>query len=230
MSKENASGSTTSEAIYNRLRYEILRGSLEGGARLTVADLRTKYGFGLTPTREALVRLAAEGLIVADPNRSVHIRDVSLEELNDLMTARQVLEADLLPRSIAAGDEMWENKVVSTQHLLSRTSLPVNGEDPAYSLWEDRHRAFHFALVSACGSTWLLQFWDTLVDHSERYRKLRFQASKEIILDPKIVQDEHDRIVAAVLKRDSKEACLLMKQHLERTRFFAEKILLKIKG
>lgn len=227
MSRASALASTTSEAVHHRLRHEILRGSLEGGARVTVAELRRRYGFGLTPIREALVRLAAEGLIVAEPNRSVQIRDISLEELNDLMLARQVLEADLLPRSIAAGDELWENRVVSTLHLLSRTHLPASGEDPDYSLWEDRHRAFHLALVSACGSSWLLHFWGTLVDHSERYRKLRFSTGKQSLLDPDVVQDEHNRIADAAIRRDVEETCSLMKTHLERTRQAAEKILVE---
>ena len=50
---------------YNRLRAEILSGPLQPGERLLPADLRARYGLGLTPIREALTRLASEGLIEA---------------------------------------------------------------------------------------------------------------------------------------------------------------------
>ncbi len=77
------------------------------------------------------------------------------------------------------GDATWEARIVAAMHLLARTPLPKSASDrKSAELWEVRHRNFHYALVSACGSSWRLRFWGTLTDHSERYRKLRLLRRK----------------------------------------------------
>lgn len=225
MTMQQSLAATTSDEIYLLLRHEILRGALQGGTKLTASELRDRYGFGLTPIREALLRLSAEGLTVSERNRGVRIRDVSRAELGDLTLARKAIEMDILPRSIALGDETWEAGVVSSLHLLMRTPLPGPNDDQAYSKWEDRHRAFHHSLVAACGSDWLLHFWNVLADHSERFRKLRFQKSAGNLLYPPNVNEAHERIAQAALERDAVKACALMDDHLEQTRRSADMTL-----
>lgn len=207
----------TSETAYHVLRQEILRGNLESGARLTVAQLDRLFGLGMTPTREALMRLAAEGLIAATPNRGVRILDVSREELGDLMQTRREIETILLRRAIEMGDEPWEAEIVSTLYLLSRTPLPKRDDKKAIFLWEDRHRAFHQALVSACGSPWMMKIWKMLVDHSERYRQVRLTRADDPFSDIRDVAKEHEVIANAVIDRDADRACALMAEHLRRT-------------
>ena len=95
-------------------------------------------------------------------------------------------------------------------HVLGRTPLP-DGSDSAKNLeWEAQHRRFHAALVSACGSEWLLRFWNQLMDHSQRYRKVRLKGQ----LMARDVQADHQAILDAVLRRDADAAVALMERHL----------------
>ena len=87
----------------------------------------------------------------------------------------------------------------------------------AATLWEAQHRRFHLALVSACGSAWLLRFWSTLADHSERYRKVRLLHRHEAQAEVRDVNSEHAAIMEAVLKRDAARACDLLDAHLSAT-------------
>ncbi len=208
-------GRSNTERAYLRLRREILHGDLMPGDRLTAADLQDRFALGLTPIREALMRLSAEGLVDAETHRGARVADVSRAALADLMATRRAIERLCLTASIANGDAAWEADVVASMHLLSRTPLPAGPDDPeSAAAWEAQHRRFHFALVGACGSEWLLRFWSTLADHSERFRKLRLLNRHAEEAEVRDVNAEHRAIMAAVLDRDVDRATALMDRHL----------------
>jgi DNA-binding GntR family transcriptional regulator len=219
---ENTEVVTRAEQAYRRLRSEILHGDLMPGERLRASDLQDKFQLGLTPIREALMRLSGENLVELDTHRGSRVSDTSLDELRDLMATRRGVESLCLRSAIAHGDTAWEANIVAALHTLSRTPLPASGEDrKAAAAWEAAHRAFHQALVSACTEKWLLWFWNILADHSERYRKqrllhLRAQPST-LASGDRDVQEEHRRLVVAILERDADEACLQMDHHLQAT-------------
>lgn len=202
-------------AAYHRLRAEILSGPLQPGERLRAADLRDRYGLGLTPIREALTRLASEGLVEAEVHRGARVRQVTPGELTDLMRTRREIEALCLRAAIANGDADWEGEIIRALHLLTRAALPASPDDRATAEeWERRHRAFHHALVAASGSDWLMRFWHDLADHTERYRKLRLLNRQPPARD---VDAEHRALADAALARDADMAVALMNVHISRT-------------
>ena len=203
------------ERAYRCLRSEIRHGDLMPGERLRAAELQTRFKLGLTPIREALMRLSSESLVEAEANRGSRVTEASLAELGDLMSTRRVIERACLTAAIGRGDAAWEAEIVAAMHLLSRTPLPADPDDRASaSRWETQHRRFHQALVAACGSDWLLRFWNTLADHSERYRKVRLLHHRETKAEVRDVNAEHQSIMAAVLERDVARATALMDAHL----------------
>lgn len=206
---------TLAEHAYRRLRTEILHGELMPGERLRAADLHTRFGLGLTPIREALSRLATEDLVALETHRGSRVRGASLAELADLMATRRSIERLCLDAAIARGDAAWEAEIVAALHLLTRTELPRDAADrAAATVWEARHRRFHAALVAACGSAWLLRFWNLLSDHSERYRKVRLLRRAEAAAAVRDIPGEHQAIAQAVLARDTARAGALMDAHL----------------
>lgn len=214
------------ERAYRKLRDEILHGALMPGERLRAADLQDRFQLGLTPIREALMRLTSENLVEAEANKGSRVSDASLAELRDLMATRRTIERECLTAAIAHGDANWEAEIVASMHLLSRTKLPTSANDrDAAVQWEVQHRRFHFALVSACGSEWLLRFWNVLADHSERYRKVRLLHRLDIDAEVRDINAEHAAIMAAVLKRNATKATRLMDQHLTATEKYIAKLL-----
>lgn len=211
---ETGDSAPRTERAYQRLRREILQGELAPNDRLRAADLEARFELGLTPIREALARLASEGLVSMEARRGARVLETSPAELMDLMKTRREIERLCLTQSIQLGDAEWEADVVAASHVLARTSLPDLADPSAISsVWEANHRRFHTALVSACGSEWLLRFWNQLVDHSQRYRKIRLKGP----LVARDVQAEHQAILDAVLKRDAQLAVALMDSHLRET-------------
>lgn len=206
------------ERAYRRLRGEILHGDLMPGERLRAADLQERFGLGLTPIREALMRLSSENLVEGETNRGARVSDASLDELADMMATRREIERLCLTASMARGDAAWEAEIVASMHLLSRTPLPASEADrDAAQRWEVQHRRFHHALVAACGSKWLMRFWNMLADHSERYRKVRLLHHREADAEVRDINAEHAAIMAAVLDRDAERATALMDRHLRAT-------------
>ena len=214
------------ERAYRRLRSEILNGDLMPGERLRAAYLQDRFNLGLTPIREALTRLSSENLVELESNRGSRVSEASLPELADLMATRRAIERLCLGAAIERGDAAWEAEIVGSMHLLSRTPLPASLNDrEAAARWEMQHRRFHLALVVACGSQWLLRFWNILADHSERYRKYRLLHHKLAQAKVRDVNAEHAAIMAAVLDRDVARATSLMDQHLAATESSVARLL-----
>lgn len=206
------------DRAYHRLRSEILHGALMPGDRLRAAELQSRFDLGLTPIREALMRLSVEGLVEAESQRGARVSETSLADLADLMATRRDIERLCLMQAMARGDAAWEAEIMAAMHLLSRTKLPATPDDrDGAQQWERQHRRFHAALVAACPSDWLKRFWNTLADHSERYRKMRalhHRAARSLVRD---ANAEHVAIMRAVIARDAERATALMDAHLEAT-------------
>lgn len=213
-------------SAYDVLRHEILHGTLRAGERLRAAELRQRYGLGLTPIRESLMRLSTEGLVKLEPNRGARVSAASVEDLRDLMRTRRAIEALCLTEAIARGGDEWEAEILRAMHLLSRAPLPKSADDrDAIAHWQAMHQQFHRALVAACDSHWMLRIWSDLADHSERYRKLRLLSNRSLPPEERDVNIEHRAIMEAVLARDTARAIEMMDRHLGRTEALVVQLL-----
>lgn len=198
--------------VYDRLRQDLLDGQLKPGARLRFDELKSLYGVGLSPLREALTRLASEDLVRLEEHKGFRVAPISKADLLDILFMRKEIEAMGICMAIDKGDDHWESTIVAAVHeLRKRSSLDSNGRIDQQ--WEMRHRVFHFSLVSACGSPRLLQLRDLLFDHAERYRRL----SHHYHAEPRDHVSEHIDLANAVVARNADAATHLIKDHLDRT-------------
>ncbi|SMD12686.1 GntR family transcriptional regulator [Rhizobium sp. RU36D] len=223
---QETSTATQAERAYLKLRSEILHGELMPGQRLRANDLQAKFQLGLTPIREALMRLSSEGLVDAQTHRGAVVAPVTLKELADLMATRRHIERLCLSMAIDNGDLAWEAEIITSMYLLANTPLPSDLDDlGAATTWEAHHRRFHRALVAACNSEWMMRIWSTLNDHSERYRKIRLLHHKAEGARVRNVTAEHEALKDAVIRRDKALAARLMDEHLTQTELAAAVLL-----
>lgn len=205
---------TIADALDVQLRAAILRGDIAPGAKLKLEELRERFGVSLSPLREALSRLAAEGLVLAESQRGFRLPEASGERLAEVITLRCQLEPFALGESIRRGGDEWEERLVAVFHRLSK----LERADPRAAKtrvedWERAHREFHEALISACSMPILLQFCGVLNDLSDRYRRL-FLARNPL---DRNVHGEHQAILDAALARKAERAAALLRRHVERT-------------
>lgn len=206
---------TQTELTYHRVRADILNGHLAPGSALQFAHLRESYGASMGVLREALTRLAAEGLAVSRAQLGFRVVDVSLKDLNDLTDSRVLIETVVLRDAIQHGDLDWEAGIVSAHHRLERTEKHVCGDENTVTEdWARAHQGFHFALLSAAPNTRLMSIADGLRAAAELYRRWSMPY-EEVKRD---VDAEHRMLMDLALARKTGSACNALAQHLSFTR------------
>ncbi len=196
------------------MRDDILAGELTPGDKLRADFLRARYDIGTSPMREALNRLAADGLVVHEDQRGFRVSSISKAELVELIRTRCWLEEIALRESIANGDAAWEEQVLLAFHRLSR--VPRSASETSYVVnpeWERLHGDYHRVLIDACGSRWMRGFCQQLNDQTHRYRQIAARVD-----DPRRDEiDEHKAIMEATIARDTGRATRLLMEHFTRT-------------
>jgi GntR family carbon starvation induced transcriptional regulator len=213
---ESRGAGTLASMAYERLREEIIGARFASGQRLHIQQLCERYGMGLSPMREALNRLSRDGLVSQSDRRGFRVTPLSEKHLAELTRTRIWINELALRQSIANGDDAWEEQVVLAYHRLSRIPRYVAGSsNTEYNPnWEKSHRAFHAALIAACGSHWLRDFCEQLFDAADCYRHLSRVSS---VQRKELRQDEHKLIMDAALARDTEKAVELIRRHVVKT-------------
>ena len=201
---------TLSARIYERLRDDIISGELEPDRRLTLEVLKERYGVGVTPLREAMLRLSASHLIVGEDRRGFRVAPATLEHLTDMLQTRQLVEALVLRSAFEAGGLEWEARVLAAFHRLKGTEMYEPGSTAIRGEWERAHRDFHQAVLSSATLRMLLEFQTMLWDHSARYRNL----VQPTHLDAVVLLQEHEELLQAVLAKDADMGCLALRRHI----------------
>jgi len=202
--------STQASTVYDRLQADILSGELAPGRKLRLKELIEIYNTGNSPLREALNRLSANGMVVREENRGFRVPPASTAELNELTRTRCWLEEIALRESIVYGDVAWEERIVLAYHWLNRAAQSTDAEARHTSPeWEEHHREFHMALISACNSNILIDFCSQLQKRTFRYRNL----SEVVAYRDRHELEEHRELQEAALNRDADRAVKLLTKH-----------------
>jgi DNA-binding GntR family transcriptional regulator len=206
---------TRTEAVHERLRADILAGRLPPGSRLGFADLQRRYSASVGVLREALVRLAGQGLVTSEPHIGFTVTPLSRESLIDLTDARVVLESIVFALAIEHGDTAWEARVLASHHVLARTPLRDRHDPGTVSEeWAAAHLAFHRALLDGCPNRRLRELADALRVSAELYRAW----SQTIGAEPdRNIAGEHAALLAAALDRDATAGGTRLAAHIRRT-------------
>jgi DNA-binding GntR family transcriptional regulator len=201
------------DELYRQLRSSILSGRHLPGSRLSSAALCKDYAISSGVLREALPRLAGEGLVTFEPQRGYRVAEVSAEDLRQLTEARILIEAEALRQSIQHGDLQFEANLVAAHHTLAR-SEPLSTDGKVREEWIDAHSAFHKALLAGSPNLRLQYIANSLRDSTEVYRCWSGRLGDEPERD---VPGEHLRIFQATVARDSDRAVEELTSHIEHT-------------
>ena len=202
------------DSAYKRLKRDILSLERKPGEQLKIEHLKSLYGVGMGPLREALQRLAGDGLVRQQSQRGFAVASLSIGECNDLTQTRIFIEGHALTLSMRNGDDRWEAAVVGAAYRLEKYDRQLqSGELDELSVWEEVNREFHEALIQACDSPWVLRLRSILYEQHERYRRASIGKKR---LDRNL-DAEHQAICQAVLARDEALARRLIADHIEST-------------
>jgi phosphonate utilization transcriptional regulator len=196
--------------VQRELERRILGGELAPGAKLIETDIAAELGVSRGPVREAFRALEQASLVRTEKNRGVFVRQVSLEEANEIYEVRAALEGligRLAARRIRPGQVEKIRAVVKKMHAVGRARdaaayYPLNVE-------------FHELLVEAAGNRALQANYRRIVNELDLYRRETISRSAENI---PVSTREHEAIVNAVAKADEKLAERLLVEHVIESR------------
>lgn len=155
---------TKRDMIAAELRDMIIGGTLKRGEKLYQDEIAQQFSSSITPVREALGLLQAEGLLVIEPHRGVRIAEVDLDRLKAIYITRRLLETYAARRAVSRMSPRDIGHLESLQRSLGETA---ESQDAAEA--RRLNKALHFSLYEKCGlpglvaqieALWAIFPWD----------------------------------------------------------------------
>ena len=205
-----------SEQAYLHIRETLLNSDVYVGQKILHNELGHKLGISHTPLREAMFRLAAEGLLEHENYKGFSISAITFDEAREIYETREVIEP---PMAAKAADAMTLEKSTAFKKILAQYKRLLSEPYNRRRLLIDKK--LHMEIAKLAGNKILVQTLNLICD------KLIFKSLFEIISPErgqKIV-DEHSQILRALEEKDGQKAAELMKDHLlEQKRYMLERI------
>ena len=199
---------TKTDYAYAALRERIMSGALPHGSAVSQEALAAELNVSTTPLREAMRRLASEGLVILDAHRDARVAPLTADEARSLFEVRQRLD----PLAVRLAAER-RSEADSARIRAAATSLePLDAGSGLDAL--DAHRAFHAALYRASHNDLLISLLDGLWDKADRYRRATLETREDSPADRARVQQEHQAMMDAVLDGDPDAAEEHMRRHV----------------
>lgn len=212
MARRNGS-LTLTESVFLELRKDILSGRLAPEAPLMPGELRERFHVSIAVIREALTRLAAQGLALQSPNYGFSVISLTFSDLNNIIEARIINEGAALKLSMAKGDVIWESNILALHHQLEQHSeFSIDDTTQINDQWSDLHCRFHNSLIGACDNQVLMEICSRLWNMSELYRSYSVSRNNN-----RPVGTEHKALMQAVITRDTELALNLYYKHIKYT-------------
>jgi GntR family transcriptional regulator of vanillate catabolism len=212
---------TRALSVADTLRDRIFDGLIAPGSHLTEVALAQVLGVSRTPVRDALSRLADEGLLIYQPNRGFLVRRFDPKDVHDAFTLRASLEG--LGCRLIGERGLADSSVEQLRGLLEEQHTVLSGElwnTERAMLWQDLNLDFHFALLECADNAWLadavrrsrrlpIVFDSRSRPHDLTAQRLLFERhhSQQAL-------DDHRRIVDALEAREAGRAEGLMREHI----------------
>jgi len=207
---------TASQETYDRLLEKLLSGSYPPGTRLVNRKLASELGVSVIPVREALGRLASEGLVEHIPGAGSFSRNLSRKEIVKLYSFREQLESFAV-REASANIQSYQlerlNRILEESETCMANLLQDDSEHCGVTLnrWLELDARFHETIIDAADNQWLAHAVGSvrLLSHVTRTkpRHLTPQQCRKTL-------DEHIGIVSAIRTGDGDMAAMLMRRHL----------------
>lgn len=224
---ESAIASTTfAEQAYRALHRKLVSGDLQPGMRLVNRTLAKDLQLSVTPIREAINRMASEGIVEFVQHAGAYIRQIDRQEMAQLYDLRMAIEplAAAEAAKNATRHDLLELKLICKQSLaIARQLRHLPGKVATadfYNDWTDCEERFHMLLLKASGNRWLAQVGrnhrliaTSLAPHRRESALLTLHAAA-------MTCREHAQLYRAIKNHNFELARQLMLQHIQHGRTY----------
>lgn len=193
------------EKIFEWLKRRIINCTYPPGHKLNVRQLRKDLGVSQTPIKDALFRLAGEGLIEISSRKGTYVKEVTDQDIAEIYDTRLILESGA-GEIIAAG--ITDEQIKELEELYEATLR--TDADADYRIFMERESEFHLAIMRYTNNSKLIGIYKQLNAHMQ---SVRFSYGGRVKRLPHTNQ-EHENILKALKKRDSLKVKEAIKNHL----------------
>lgn len=180
--------------VRDEIERMILHGEMQAGERLNEISLAQQFGVSRGPVREAARSLEQQGLVTTVTNQGVFVRELSLEEALELYDLRALVAGYLC--ACAAERASAEETADLRRYVSLMDQAITDGDESRYF---ELNLAFHDQVAVASGATRSLALYTSL---GKEVRLLRLRVLSGVA-SLTLSNAEHDRIVAALERKDA---------------------------
>tara|TARA_R110002020_G_scaffold48818_2_gene139121 strand:+ start:4828 stop:5550 length:723 start_codon:yes stop_codon:yes gene_type:complete len=195
-------------AVYDTLRHEILDLTLAPGSPIDEVRLSERFGISRTPIREAMVKLAGEGLVVTLPNRFTIVAPIDFPNLPQFFDALSLMYRVTTRLAAANRTEPEMAAIWELQHGYTRA---VEARDVPAMI--EVNRNFHVAIARAGKNRYYTDLFTKLLDEGRRLLRLYYSSYNDRL--PRIYLQEHEDMLAAIERQDIETADRIAQAHAQ---------------
>lgn len=219
---------TRASWIVSELRAKIIAGDLLPNSKLNLVQLRDGFEISLSPLREAISRLVAEGLVKLEDQRGFRVAPISIENLTEITLLRAELDTLALKQSIMNTNLDWEAAVTGAIYRLVQAGADANSKN-SQTAWMVALSDFFSYLLCGGNTPQLNQYCRHLRHQMDRYillldvfdpQECRKKAAEyKAVADAAIACDEPlaSALLSAQIRRDGNKLAHALKVHMAQT-------------
>ncbi|MCD4721555.1 MAG: GntR family transcriptional regulator [Desulfobacula sp.] len=203
------------------LRKQIITGKLVAGQKLNETDLALHLNISRPPIREAFRTLENEHLIVSMPRKGTNVSEISIEYLQDVYKAREMLECYAIDILKAENIRELPNVIASVE-AASNLSTPSQDNREEVFTYLKAFVDFHIKLIESTGNNWMVHFYNSISSHLARYQFVYLYVPGS----GRRSTEEHQHIISLIKRGSYEKAKKFMREHVNYTfEFLRNKML-----
>jgi DNA-binding GntR family transcriptional regulator len=199
------------DLVYHEIRQSLMVGTFAPGEKVSLRSLAQQVGTSLTPVREAVNRLIAEGALEVLPNRWVMIPTMTEEKFDELTYWRMQLEAEATRRACAHVNKQLLNEIKSINRRIIKSVTNSGDRKGLLSI----NYEFHFTIYRASRSTILLPMIESLWLQAGPFTYYSLQSPRDLWS-----ARFHDAIIDALAKGEREKAAKAVREDILNTARF----------
>ena len=194
-----------SNQAYEAIKLAIITCELMPGQQIAQHQLVEKYDIGTTPIREALMRLAQEGLVKPIPRFGYIVSHITLSDIHEIYEIRSILESAAARLAATRATEEQLAKIAESARFTY-----IYRDRESYLSYLDKNSDFHLLVAAASGNKRLVRQISKVLDELTRV----FHIGLDLRDNTERMLDEHTRLLNALYERDPEKAEATVKSQI----------------
>jgi len=194
------------QKAYRALKRAIIQGDLTPNSKLILSEIAKSLGISNTPIREAVNKLASEGLIKIIPNKGIIVKEINIDDFQEILQVRAFLDGLIAKLS---AKKITDKEIDDMMEIIHKMEQCLKEDDRL--TYNDLDIKFHDFLLTIAGNNTLKEIYNNLIVHGHRFRLRTLKIPDRMGKSLK----EHLKIALKIKERNPAEANRASQEHIE---------------